>query len=260
MEYGVCGNPALAAAAAKASLDFVEWSVGALLKPREPEEAFLAALEEARAADLPFRAVNCFVPGDLKITGPEVSVPALQGYVTTAFERAERAGVECIVFGSGGARRIPDGFDGAAAHDQLVSFCSMIAPIASDHGVTVAVEPLSRNDCNVLTSVAESAALVREVAHPSLRLLVDSYHMLRDDDPCEDIVANADLLCHVHVATVPKRLAPGAESCDLGPLFAALVEGGYDGRVSIEAKIEDPETDLPRALDVMRGLARRSFG
>ena len=101
------------------------------------------------------------------------------------------------MFGSGGARRIPEGFDPKDAHDQLVRFCSMLAPIAWRHGVTVVVEPLNRQECNVLTTVKECAALVREVAQPGLRLLVDAYHLLRDNDSCDDIATHGDLLAHV---------------------------------------------------------------
>ena len=259
MQYGVCGVPHVAACAAQAAFDFAEWSVGALLKPREPQHEFLAALEEVRAAKLPYPVLNCFVPGDLKITGPHVNDSELRKYVTTAFERAELARVEVIVFGSGGARRIPEGFDPKDAHDQLVRFCSMLAPIAWRHGVTVVVEPLNRQECNVLTTVKECAALVREVAQPGLRLLVDAYHLLRDNDSHEDIVAHGDLLAHVHIATVPNRLAPGAEPCDFAPFFAALAKAGYNGRVSIEGTIPDAEKDLTTALSLMSRLTIRAL-
>ncbi|MEI8311317.1 MAG: hypothetical protein WCH98_11235, partial [Verrucomicrobiota bacterium] len=86
MQFGVCGTPSIAASAAQAGFDFFESSVGALLKPREPEDAFLAALAESRAAELPCPVVNCFVPGDLKITGPDVDFPALEEYVAVTFE------------------------------------------------------------------------------------------------------------------------------------------------------------------------------
>ena len=254
MQFGVCGNPAIAGAAAPAGFSYFEWSVGELLKPREPEAAFEVALAEVRSAGLPCPVVNCFVPGDLKITGPSVDCDALQKYVTTTFERAAVAGVEIIVFGSGGARQIPEGFDRGQAHGQLVRFCSMFAPIAEKNGVTVVLEPLNRTECNVLNGVGECAALVREVGHPALRLLVDAYHLLRDGDPCEDIVANGDLLRHAHIATIPNRLAPAAEACDFVPFFEALVRAGYKDRLSIEGNIPSPGTELARAFSLMTNL------
>lgn len=255
MQFGVCGDPNVAVAAAKASYDFAEWAVGELLKPREPYEAFQKTLEELLDQGVHYPVLNCFIPGDLKITGPDADIPALQIYVKTVFERAEKAGVEIIVFGSGKARRIPDGFDKEAAHTQIVSFCSMVAPIAYEHGITVVVEPLNKAECNVLLKVAECAELVREVSHPAFRLLVDAYHLMLDHDSYEDIVANADLISHGHIATVPNRLAPDAESCDFTAFFESLLKGGYDGRISIEARIEDPAKELPGALSLMQRLA-----
>lgn len=255
MQYGVCGGLPINATAAQAGYDFAEWTVGALLKPREAREAFDTVLKEVRAARLPYPVVNCFVPGDLKITGPDANLSELRAYVTTTFERAEQAGVRVIVFGSGGARRIPDGFERAKADGQILDFCNMFAPIAQRHGITVVAEPLNRQECNVMTTVRECAAIVRKVAHPAFRLLVDAYHLMRDGDSFEDIAANGDLLAHVHIATTTKRLAPGAEPCDLAPFFAALRKAGYEGRVSIEGSIPDPAKELPVALDLMQRLA-----
>lgn len=253
MRYGICGGPEIAGVAADAGFEFVEMSVGNFLKPREDEAVFREMLSAAQAMPIPCEASNCFVPGDLKITGPETDLAALKEHVTTVCRRAGEAGVCTIVFGSGGARQIPDGFGREEAHEQLVAFCRMLGPIAQEHAVTIAVEPLNSRDCNVLTSVGEAAVLVRETDHPAIRLLVDAYHWSVDNDSAEDIVANGSLLAHVHIAT-PGRLAPGAEECDFGPFFDALKRGGYDGRVSIEARVSDPARDLPRAFEALQAF------
>ncbi len=255
MKFGVCGDLGLAAIAAKASYDFGEGKVSDVLMPREPEDAFRASCAARSSAALSFPVLNCFVPGDLKITGPEVDRRALEDFVATCMARAEVAGVEIIVFGSGGARRIPEGFDRRIAHDQLVAFCRMVAPLAQNHGVTVVIEPLNRSECNVLNTVSEGADLVNEVEHPGIRLLVDAYHLLRDGDSCDSIVTHGALLAHVHIATIPSRFAPAAEECDFSDFFDALAKAEYTGRVSIEGKIPNPETELPAALAMMRKLA-----
>ena len=258
MQYGVCSGPEIVPLLAHTGFDYIEMGVGSLLKPREDHASFASSLQAVRALGLPCPAANLFVPGDLKITGPDVDPSALKQYVTTTFERAHEAGVEVIVFGSGGARGIPDGFDRTAAQDQLIQFCAMLAPIALEHSVTVAVEPLNSKDCNVLTAIHECATLVRTVDHPAVRLLVDAYHLLKDDDPLEEIVQNGDLLAHVHIATEENRLPPGAEPCDLAPFFDALVQAGYDGRISIEARMSSPDSDLPRALSHMKTLEQEA--
>jgi len=260
MQFGICGDPNLAAIAARASYDYAEWSVPALLKPRESEDAFRASLDALHNVSIPYPVLNCFLPGDLKITGPNVDNPALATYVRISMVRAEAAGVSTIVFGSGGARHVPDGFDPRIAHDQLVAFSQMVGPLAHDHGVTVVVEPLNSAECNILNSVAECAQLVQEVAHPGIRLLVDAYHLLRDGDSYDSIVTHGALLAHAHIATIPNRLAPAAEDCDFSRFFAALAKAQYTGRISIEGKINDPEIDLPKALTMMRKLAASNDG
>lgn len=254
MKFGVCGGPDLARIAKDLGYDYFEWSVGGLLHPREDESVFEEALAQVKASGLPCPAVNVFIPGDLKMVGPDADLNALEAYVTTALTRAEQAGVEAIVFGSGGARRIPDGFDREKAHQQLVLFGRMVGPIAGKHNVTIVVEPLNLTETNALNTVSESADLVREVNHPNFQLLVDGYHWAKDNDSLAGILDNAVLLKHAHVATVDGRRPPRPGD-DCAPFFAALKQAGYDGRVSIEGKIDHPAEELPVALEVMRALA-----
>jgi sugar phosphate isomerase/epimerase len=236
MIYGVCTDPEDTAALAEAGFEFVELHVQRHLRPEKGEAAFLPQLERIQAAALPCAAANCFIPAHLKITGPQVDSDALARYVEVACERARRADIESIVFGSGGARTVPDGFDHRRAWEQLVGFGRMLGPAAQRHGVTIAVEPLNKRETNILNSVNEGARYVHEVNHPSVRLLVDGYHWALERESTADIVAAGSLLCHVHIATYRTRLAPGAEPCDFGPFFQALKDGGYDGRISIEGK------------------------
>ena len=134
----------------------------------------------------------------------------------------------------------------------------MLGPVAGDHGVTIAVEPLNAAECNVLTTVGESARLVKQVDHPAVRLLVDGYHWGKDDDSADDVIAAGDMLVHAHVATTTQRLAPGAEQCGKLPaFFDCLGRAGYDGRVSVEGGIPNPPEDLSRALALMKDLSTR---
>jgi len=252
MKFGVCGSPAMGKLAAKAGYDYFEMSVGGLLKPREDKSAFEAVLAEVRTVPIPCPAVNVFIPADLKVTGPTAFLPGLEQYVKIACQRAHAAGVETIVFGSGGARRVPDGFDHATARRQIITFLHMLGPIAAHNGVTVVVEPLNLAECNILNTLSECAEVVRAVGHPAIRLLVDAYHLLKDNDSLEDIVKNGDLLAHAHIATIPNRVAPGQEPCDLAPFFQALKRAGYQGRISLEGNIAEDEAVLKSALRLMR--------
>jgi sugar phosphate isomerase/epimerase len=256
MEYGVCGDPSIASILAGAGYDFIELHVQRDLKTSDGEDVFLPQLERIRATAVRAPVANCFVPGGLKITGPDVDSDALQSYVMTAFTRAQRAGIEVIVFGSGGARRIPEEYDREAAGRQLLDFGRMLAPIAQAHDVTVVVEPLNRRECNVFNSVGECAEYVRQIGHPNLRLLVDGYHWAVEQDSYEDLVASLSLIHHVHIATYESRMAPSLESCDFTQFFAALRAGDYDGRLSIEGRWDNMELDAPAALAELKKFAQ----
>jgi len=259
MHFGVCGGPDLARLAREAGYDYWEWSVPGLLKPLENDAAFEAARGQARETGLPCPVLNLFVPNSLPITGPQADTDRLRAYVETAFVRARKAGVEQIVFGSGGARRVPDGFDPETARQQIAAFLRIAAPLATAQGVTVLIEPLNRKDCNILTSVRESAALMDEVNHPAIRLLADSYHFLLSDNDTDTLRARGRQIGHTHVATRDNRLPPGAEPCDLAPFFRALVQGGYNGRMSFEGKLPEPRLrHLADALVLMKRLAQEA--
>lgn len=251
MEYGVCVGVDLVEAVKRSGFSYFEWTVGSYLQPSEEDEEFLRARKSVAKAPLPCPAVNVFIPGSLKITGPEVSFGALTTYVETAIRRAYEAEIETIVFGSGGARRVPDGYPRQSAVEQLVQFGTMVAKTAERYGVLVAVEHLNRQECNILTSVQEAAEYVRKVDHPSFRLLVDAYHWAKENEPVESILNNGDLIIHAHIATPANRKPPGVETFDFVPFLEALKQVGYDRRLSIEARLEDIDVELIQAFEYL---------
>ena len=233
-------------------LDFIEGTVGALLCPAEDDSAFGEPLAAVKASAVAVEAANCFVPGDLKTTGPDVDTEAVDAFVSTALERAGRMGLKIIVFGSGGSRQVPDGWDAGRAADQLVEHMKRWGPMAAAANVTITLEPLSRGDCNIVHTVDEAADLVRRVDHPNIRVLCDTYHMGSNGDPPEAIHRAEGLIAHVHVAEVDGRGPLGTLGEDQRPHFRALKDIGYEGRLSVEASWKDLPAQLPAALAELR--------
>ena len=238
MKFGIC-NSADAFATAPDGLDYIEESVGGALCPREDDAAFQACLDKCQSAVAPVIAANCFIPGDLKSTGPEVDCDALDAYVSTAFARAEQIGIGKIVFGSGGSRQVPDGFDKAEAFGQLVEHLTRWGPIAGRHNVTIVIEPLQSAECNIINTVTEGAELAQAVDHPCVRLLADFYHMLCDGEGPEPLRQAGALLRHFHVAEKAQRAAPGMAGDDFAPFLKALKDIGYDETISLECGFGD---------------------
>ena len=155
-------------AAKAAGFDYVELGTTELTALSDAD--FEAAVAQAKAVGIPTPNANLFLPATLKLTGPEAATPEQQmAYVTKAFTRLERLGVTILCFGSGGARRVPDGFPKDEAFAQLVAFGKRIAPEAKAHGITVVIEPLRRQETNIINTAAEGFALVKAVGPSELR-------------------------------------------------------------------------------------------
>jgi sugar phosphate isomerase/epimerase len=253
MKFGICTSVDNAAAVKAAGGDFVEEGVQHLLAAHIADDQWPGATR-VQAAALPVPAANTLVPGALKIAGPDAQLEALRKYMTTIFRRANATHTRMLVFGSGGARNVPEGFDRTTARSQIIDFLKMCAPLAKENNITLVIEPLNRKECNIINSVAEAMEYVRAVEQPNIQCLVDSYHMWLEDEPVENVKAAMPWIRHVHVADKVGRVPPGESGqADYRPLFAELKAGNYQGLVSIEAsKFSDIAGIGPRTLSCLR--------
>lgn len=238
MQFGVCTGIENADIARAAGFEFIEPTVRSLHGSKD----FSVTQAAHAAAGLPTPTFNVFVPGDLKITGPAVDLAELQAYVAESLRRVKSVGGELVVFGSGGARNIPDGFDRVAAWQQLIDFLRMVAVEADKTGVSIAIEPLNRRESNVINSVAEGVKLAQAVDRSSISVLADLYHMQEDSEATDTVVENAAWLTHVHVAD-SGRLSPGTGTYPYAAFFGYLKSTGYAGRIAVECKWQDFEEE-----------------
>ena len=247
MEFGICGSIAQAPAAKSGGWDYVEENVQALLRGQEP------AWTPPAPAALPVPAANSMVPASLKIVGPDARHEPLIEYMGRMLPRAKQAGIGRIVFGSGAARMVPDGWDRQIAVSQIAAFLTSIAPIAQANDITLVIEPLQRGETNIINTVAEAMTYVRKIDHPNIRCLVDSYHMWLEGEPLEHVEDAMPWIEHVHVADKDGRVAPNESGkSDYKPFFAMLKRAGYDKRISVECAGLDLSTNGRRVLSFLK--------
>jgi sugar phosphate isomerase/epimerase len=250
MKFGVCAPLEEAAFLKDAGYDYIELTVVSLM-PEKSDEECGEILRRAAASPLPAEAFNVFLPGDLKITGPEVDEGRVERYLRSSLKRVADLGGRVVVFGSGGARRVPDGFPQERAWEQLRGFLHKAADCAEEFGVVLAIEPLNTKECNIINSVSEAVRLSDEVNRPSVKVLADMFHMVVDGEPLESVTVAGNRLAHVHVADTD-RLYPGSGRNDFRAFFRALKSIGYDARVSIECRWGDFKAEAPKALEFLR--------
>lgn len=253
MKFGICTSLDNSAAMKSAGWDFVEESTQGLLQGLLPDAEW-KGLERARSSRLPVLAANVLVPGSLKISGPDADLDKLRDYMNNVLKRARQVGIETLVFGSGGARNVPEGFDRARAIQQITDFARTSAEIAAGHGVTVVVEPLNRKECNIINSVEEGMRYVKAVGHPNFQCLVDSYHFWLEEEPLENLRAAMPWIKHVHLADTEGRVPPGESgSADYRPFFRVLKQGDYAGKISVESgQFKDIPDQGPRVLEFIK--------
>ncbi|HEC44167.1 MAG TPA: sugar phosphate isomerase/epimerase [Bacteroides sp.] len=231
---------------------YIEEHVQKFLVPMSSDDEFAENLKKLESSKLSVEACNSFIPGSLKSVGKEADHDKIALYAETAFRRAKEAGIGIIVFGSGGSRRIPEGFSPDQARNQFISLGKILGPIAGQYGVTIVLEPLNKRECNFINSVSEAGELVKEIDHPNFLLLADIYHMNMDDEGPESIIKYGYLIRHVHIAEEVDRAAPGTHNEDFRPYFEALDKVNYKGRISIECRWESMENQAGIAIEAIR--------
>jgi len=251
---GICVGPERVALLAE-GYSFTELTVVSSLTPLESDEEFATRRSLLTELKPPIRAFNVFVPAQIKLVGPETSIEQVKMYVQRALKRVNDLGGEVVVFGSGGARAVPEGFSRAKAWEQLVRFLEICSDEAAKFGITIAIEPLNTRETNIINSYLEGIQLARDVGREEIRVLADIYHFMMENEPVDDIAGEPAWLAHVHLADTGRRY-PGSGMYPLERLFTILHEIDYPGMVSVECSWGDDFTDeTRRALRFLRPLA-----
>jgi sugar phosphate isomerase/epimerase len=254
VKVGYCTGLKNAEAAKAAGFDYVELSATEIAGLSDAD--FDAAAARLKQAGVATPAANLFVPQTIKVVGPDVDRAQQTAHVTKVMSRLSALGVQVLVFGSGGARRVPDGFSRDEAWTQLVDFSRRAAEEAKLHGITVAIEPLRRQETNIVNTAAEGLELVNAVNHPNFQLMIDFYHLASEHEDPAIVLKARDHLRHLHVANPQGRVFPQKwEEYDYAPFFANLKAIGYDRRISMEGNT----TDLAAQGPITVALLRRAF-
>ncbi|MDX1907501.1 MAG: sugar phosphate isomerase/epimerase family protein [Bacteroidia bacterium] len=216
-------------------------STGQWVSPRTVSDSlFQAHLVTLRALRTPVYAFNLFLPGDLKVTGPDVDTAAVLAYARQVLARVHATPARLVIWGSGGSRRIPEGYHPDSARAQFVRIARQIADIARPYGITLALENLNTAECNFITTAAEALAIVRQVDHPYFRLNADLYHMLREHEGPAILRQAGPYLVHVELAEPDGRTLPCVSGTDFSPYLTVLRQLRYRRMIGIEGRWDQP--------------------
>ena len=233
-------------------------SVGTLISPSLTAEKFQQNLDKIKKSKCKIYLCNVLFPGKMKIAGPDVDEQKVLAYVDSVFLRAQQAGVQIIVLGSGTSRRVPEGYDMLKAKNDFVAICKKLAISAQKHNVKIALENLQSKETNFLNTVKETAQVVKQVNHPNFGLNADIYHMRCEGESPQSIIDAKELLIHCEIAETEKRTVPGIKGDDFRPYLRALKDANYKGPLFIEAGFEKP-SDIELSFNYLSKQINEAF-
>ena len=177
-------------------------------------------------------------PPGLSVTDPDARIRTrTRDVVAQLIALCAELGGNVLVHGSPKQRGIAPGEDHATALARLRDFLADAARVAEAHGVVYCIEPLGRTETALVNTVAEAAALVREIGRSSLRTMIDtSAAGATETQSVPELIDEwlpTGVIGHVQVND-PNRRAPGQGAMRFAPIFAALQRNGYDRTVAVE--------------------------
>jgi len=110
-----------------------------------------------------------------------------------------------------------------------------VADYAQANKVTLVMEYLNRFECYFVTCAKDAARFCREVNHPALRMMYDTFHANIEEKCIAGAIRECQDQCvHVHISE-NDRSTPGEGHVDFETTFKTLKETGYSGWLVVEA-------------------------
>ena len=138
------------------------------------------------------------------------------------------------------------------AHRLVRDALRRLAPLASDLGVTMAIEPMhveSATEWTFLTDCESTLDLIAEQASGCVKLAFDTYHMGHDPRVLDHLSDLAGHIAVVHLGDSRRPPDREQERCWLGhgnvplkKIVAALTSAGYTGDFDVELMGQEIET------------------
>lgn len=205
-------------------------------------------------------------PPGLHVTSPDENIRKrswehVHSLIDLSFDLAgpgDNKGV--LVFGSPKQRQTNGAIPVREAVDIFTHELAHAAAHAETSGVTILVEALPKNQCDVINILAEAVAIVRQIGSPAVQTMFDTHNAVDEQDPIPELLRRyGQYIRHVHVNEIDGS-EPGYRDYDFAPVLHALNELEYPGWVSVEALdfSRHPVEIASRAIEHLRAQRPRT--
>ena len=246
VEIGVCAGTEDLGKAERWGFDYLEPAAAAIAALSATE--FERVRQQVLASRLRCRSFNSLIR-TMQVVGPEANLDAVSTYLNAALDRCRQLGARVVVWGSASSRNIPAGHSREQAWQEIKRFLQRAGDIAKSHELVIGIEPLRKQESNIINAGAEALRLVDEVKHPNVKMIIDYYHLRMENEDPDILVRAREHVVHLHFANPNGRRWPKSVDDDpeYGRFFQLVKQIGYTGGLSIEARgtfEEDGETSL----------------
>jgi len=246
VEIGVCAGTEDLGKAERWGFDYLEPAAAAIAALSATE--FERVRQQVLASRLRCRSFNSLIR-TMQVVGPEANLDAVSTYLNAALDRCRQLGARVVVWGSASSRNIPAGHSRDQAWQEIKRFLQRAGDIAKSHELVIGIEPLRKQESNIINAGAEALRLVDEVKHPNVKMIIDYYHLRMENEDPDILVRAREHVVHLHFANPNGRRWPKSVDDDpeYGRFFQLVKQIGYTGGLSIEARgtfEEDGATSL----------------
>jgi D-psicose/D-tagatose/L-ribulose 3-epimerase len=246
VEIGVCAGTEDLGKAERWGFDYLEPAAAAIAALSATE--FERVRQQVLASRLRCRSFNSLIR-TMHVVGPEANLDAVSIYLNAALDRCRQLGARVVVWGSASSRNIPAGHSREQAWQEIKRFLQRAGDIAKSHELVIGIEPLRKQESNIINAGAEALRLVDEVKHPNVKMIIDYYHLRMENEDPDILVRAREHVVHLHFANPNGRRWPKSVDDDpeYGRFFQLVKQIGYTGGLSIEARgtfEEDGATSL----------------
>ena len=261
MRYGMCMQidaPERVKIIKDAGFDYVE--CGFCKLSRADDETFEAFRKALNGNNILCEAANGFFPKDIPLVGDEFDEKKTAEYMERGMKRGAEIGLKTVVFGSSGARAVPENISYAEGFRQLGRVLhDVISPMAKKYGITIVMEPLRKDECNIINTVKEGTMLAVMSDTDNVFCLADIYHMIGEGDTFEDIRQLKGSIRHSHISNpyskkdLKRDFPADMTEFDYAGFIEALEFAGCE-TCSVEAQCIDFQSETVAAGKLLRQI------
>jgi D-psicose/D-tagatose/L-ribulose 3-epimerase len=235
VEIGVCAGTEDLAKAERWGFDYLEPAAAAIAAFSTAE--FEKVRQQVLASGLRCRSFNSLIR-TMQVVGAEANLDAVSAYLDSALERCRQLGARLVVWGSASSRNIPAGRSLEQTWQEIKRFLGRAGDIAKSHNLVIGIEPLRKQESNIINTGAEALRLVGEVNHPHVKMIIDYYHLRMENENPDILLRAREHIVHLHFANPNGRQWPKSadEDPEYAHFFRLVKQIGYTGGLSIEAR------------------------